>query len=849
MSLKMDILAVVQRTSEQVTAAEIADQLGVSRNTVSHHLNRLAEDGYLEKSIGRPVEYKQIDQVNKKNDHPLIGKEGSLKSVIQNSKAAVSYPPNGLSVLFKGDSGVGKSYIAKYIYHYCKRQGLINSTVPLFTLNCADYATNPELLSANLFGYKKGAFTGAEKDEKGMLEKANGSVLFLDEIHRLSAENQEKLLLFMDNGTFSRLGESGVESHSTVRLLFATTEEIDTTLLTTFRRRISLKVEIPNYSERPYSEKVGLILTFLQQEQRMLSKDIFISARVIDFFLSNPFEGNIGEMRNLIKVMCANAYRENDDPSRITILFKDHAEFMLNTEKESFLEEKEQCFLVSENTTVEEFEEFGLLLLPDNGITGNTISEIEANTKLFFNNFLNAPHARIAESESFVFQDIHERIKSLSKCCLASLGIDLASDDITKLAKLVYYSLGIKKGLFDAKAVKMIRTKRSKSFYFAKKMVGHSALQKLESSEQDIVSMLTLMFSRTGVDEDRIPAVLMAHGDSTAKSIGAVVNRLLGEVVFESLDLDLDSTPEDILIHLKGFLSTVNTSNGLIFVVDMGSLEQLYEPLKRFISGELVLINYLSTPLALDIGLKLQTNIPVSELASILEGKHTIDLKSYEGFAKGANIIISCISGLGIAQKIKEILLPFFKETELITMDYQKLTNALIYEKKHFDQTEFILTTTPVHDQHIASINIEELISSVAPNETLLAMLGEENYRKMTVELIRFFSIEGAGTRLSFLNPAVIIGEMSAVISDLEQYFSTGFQSFLKMNLLMHLSLMIERIMLGNETKNFQATISFEEQRFIDFIHANTKNIEKKYNIFIPDDEIILIYQIIKTTL
>ena len=86
--------------------------------------------------------------------------------------------------------------MASLIYEYAIHKKVIDESAPFVTFNCADYANNPELLSANLFGYKKGAFTGAEKDTIGLIEAADGGYLFLDEVHRLSPEGQEKLFLF-----------------------------------------------------------------------------------------------------------------------------------------------------------------------------------------------------------------------------------------------------------------------------------------------------------------------------------------------------------------------------------------------------------------------------------------------------------------------------------------------------------------------------------------------------------------------------------------------------------------------------------------------------------------------------
>ncbi len=74
------------------------------------------------------------------------------------------------------------------------------------SFNCAQYASNPELLAANLFGYVKGAFTGAQSDKAGAFEAANGGMLFLDEVHRLDAQGQEKLFTWLDRKEIYRVG-------------------------------------------------------------------------------------------------------------------------------------------------------------------------------------------------------------------------------------------------------------------------------------------------------------------------------------------------------------------------------------------------------------------------------------------------------------------------------------------------------------------------------------------------------------------------------------------------------------------------------------------------------------------
>lgn len=123
-----------------------------------------------------------------------------------------------------------------------------------------------------LFGYKKGAFTGAIEDKAGLVEKANGSILFLDEVHRLPPEGQEMLFYLIDKGRFRRLGDE-LERNVQVTIILATTESPDSVLLTTFRRRIPMVVELPDLNSRPLEERLDLIKYFFNKESCRTKKN------------------------------------------------------------------------------------------------------------------------------------------------------------------------------------------------------------------------------------------------------------------------------------------------------------------------------------------------------------------------------------------------------------------------------------------------------------------------------------------------------------------------------------------------------------------------------------------------
>ena len=237
------------------SAAEISQSLNILRNNVSMELNELlrrdkiikiksrpvlyVDNVCLERILNKklpvgPIEVKNLSELffekNKisKEECPfdkLIGAQTSLKNQIEQAKAAILYPPNGLHTLIVGQTGVGKTLFANMMYKQAKYSKKLDERSPFIVFNCADYYNNPQLLISHLFGHIKGAYTGADSEKAGIVEKADTGILFLDEIHRLPPEGQEMLFYFMDTGMFNRLGETERNRKSCVLIIGATTED------------------------------------------------------------------------------------------------------------------------------------------------------------------------------------------------------------------------------------------------------------------------------------------------------------------------------------------------------------------------------------------------------------------------------------------------------------------------------------------------------------------------------------------------------------------------------------------------------------------------------------------------
>ncbi len=315
-----------------ISAYELSEYMKMDRANVSRYLNNLYKEKRVNKSNGRPVLYssfklKDVDTGKEKEEEVikereredelvvkkdsldrLVGAELSLKLPIQQAKAAMLYPPRGLHTLILGETGVGKSLFAEMMYSFAKESRVIDEDAPFIRFNCADYADNPQLVVAQIFGVKKGAFTGADSDKEGLLKKADGGILFLDEIHRLSPQGQEMLFTFIDKGTFRRLGDTEEQIKAEVQIISATTEDPQSFMLKTFTRRIPMTIILPPLRERTLEERYLLLESFIKEESVRLGKSIYISKNSIISFLLYDCNNNIGQLRSDVQLSCAKAF-------------------------------------------------------------------------------------------------------------------------------------------------------------------------------------------------------------------------------------------------------------------------------------------------------------------------------------------------------------------------------------------------------------------------------------------------------------------------------------------------------------------------------------------------------------
>jgi transcriptional regulator with PAS, ATPase and Fis domain len=226
----------------------------------------------------------------------IVGRSAAIKKVFN---LVLRVAPTDATVFLTGETGSGKEVLARAIHSLSKR-----ADEPFVAVNCS--AIPETLLESELFGYKRGAFTGALVDKKGIIEEANKGTLFLDEIGDMSLTTQAKILRVLENSEIRRLGDSDSKKVD-VRIIAATNKdpwkEVQNNRFREdlFFRLNVVRIHIPPLRERKEDIPI-LIRHFLEKYNKDYNKDVIrISDEVLAILMNYDYPGNVRELENIIK--------------------------------------------------------------------------------------------------------------------------------------------------------------------------------------------------------------------------------------------------------------------------------------------------------------------------------------------------------------------------------------------------------------------------------------------------------------------------------------------------------------------------------------------------------------------
>ena len=253
-------------------------------------------------TINRAIEHKDLlvkttilsNQVSKKLSSRIIGSSPGLQRAINlANKSALS----DSNILIEGETGTGKELFAEYVHKYSSR-----NDKPFVIINCASLPD--QLIESELFGHEKGAFTDAKSTKQGLVEIAHGGTLFLDEIGELSLSLQPKLLRFLENGEYRRIG--GVTSlNSNIRVISATNRNLlEETDNKKFRRDLLFRLNVITLTIPPLRDRKEDILIlanhFLETKSPIRSPKR-LTPHAEDALLQYDYPGNIRELEHIIE--------------------------------------------------------------------------------------------------------------------------------------------------------------------------------------------------------------------------------------------------------------------------------------------------------------------------------------------------------------------------------------------------------------------------------------------------------------------------------------------------------------------------------------------------------------------
>lgn len=724
------------------SANYVAKELNLARNNVSSDLNDLVKEGKVVKIKGRPtmfldkewamkhgVNNTDIDSFKMKDDKKtikmdsfddLIGSNESLLSPIKQAQAAIMYPPKGLATLLLGESGTGKTTFAEHMYKFAINNGILKKDAPYVVFNCADYANNPQLLMSILFGSIKGAYTGSSSDRLGIVEKANGGVLFLDEVHRLSPEGQEMLFNIIDNNKYRRLGDVEDRKADTL-IICATTENPKSTLLETFLRRIPIVIRLPGLKDRSLKERLDIITNFFNREALRVGTPLVVSRDVIVALMLYTPPGNVGELKSLVELITSRGYLDylinhSDIKINLSHLPDDVKESLLNSKEDKLdaynLVDFNGITFSGSSFTVDNFikdpydfsDEIYKLLeersklykeekLPQNEIAKKLNKDLE-EAFIKYNKGVMSSTLKESELSKFINHGIIDILKGIMKEVFEKF------DYLIKEKTFISLAFHIKSLLERDNTSRILDLDEIKNNHPLEFKVAKYIVQKLREyfksnivdNEIGFISMI-LYLTDENEKSKKVGVIVIAHGDSTASSMAHVVNRLLKTDHVKALDMSLEVPTSKILEKALKLSREIDEGKGILLMVDMGSLKVIGEEIHKITGIDVITIDNVSTPVLLDAVHKtLQPYTTLIDIAkSTLELEKNLVMGSYKEINTGSNkkktILTICTTGEGTAVYLKNVINKALSENDIRGIDVEEMN---INDKKEIQGIESI---------------------------------------------------------------------------------------------------------------------------------------------------------------
>lgn len=663
---------------------------------------------------------------------------------------------------------------------------------------------------------------------------------------------------------------------SNIRLIFATTENPEECLLKTLLRRIPIIVKIPSLDDRGVHERAQLIYYILKKEEKRVDRSIWISNIVYNFLLSTNFVGNIGDLKNSIQASCANSFlKSNIDEKVIKIYAYDLPENIMNLSniKKNIINSDNQSTMIS----IFDLKKYSSNKREQVKLNNEIMDKYNllVNNKISYDNFLEKCFSALNKYYDYIVFDkrtvnstkmdfIQGIIQNIFDMISSKYGFNVSNNDIIAISSYIndytrhnyelrnYYDNYAK----EAKGLNEFVTKYLNREYLIALEIAENIKANMDINLDLIITSilaLNLKMINKMVDINKRIGIIIAHGYSTASSIADSANKLLGQYVFDAIDMPSNVNAQTVIDKLNDYLSKRGNYEELVLLVDMGSLEEIYKNIIMKKNSNIGIMNNITTKIALEIGNEIINNKSLEEIFENVKKNSEINYKIINNRLKEKVILCSCASGMGTAEKLKQIFLDSLPKNipiKVLTYDYSSLIERRLNDNFFEDyDILFIVGTLNPNIEEVKFIPIENLIISEAfdeLNEYFKQYISEKEMMAFKRKILKNFSLSNIINNLTILNPNKLLEHVAKAIDKLQDRLGIEFTNNTCFCLYVHICCLIERLVIGKTMDEYTTNISEMKGSKLAFIN-NVKNafsvVEKYYRVEIPIEEIGYIYE------
>lgn len=872
-SNKNSILNYIKNHTEQTefsdhldfSTQEISDIFGLQRSNASALLNQLVSESILEKTNSRPVRYAlKLSQTNDENTFSkFIGHKESLRNSVQLASAAVLYPPHLLNVFITGDPGTGKSYFSRLIYLYAIEQKRLKKNAPFILVNGNQYSDDAHLINDEI---------------SELFHKAKNGVICFSHMDKMSFHNQSVLNDLIDLHQYQFEGKT-----QNIDCLIIINSDVPVTsqAIEHLEHRFPIIINLPKLSERTMNERLSLVLAFLKEESKLMGRSIEVEYDVLSSLLIYDCPRNIKQLRSDIRLACANAYVKHvNSLSELKLELKDfdlsvqkgvlrQAEFQFDLDKliskdihyifneSMMIEDRDQNEFVPHNNLYDEINT-KIKELKDRGID---LSSNQDLVKFELENIFNQYKSKLAQQA--INKDELSKFVSLRLINSVEAFLNEASIKFDKIyPPSVFYSLCLhvnavisdsaRNIVFSKEQIERIVENNKKEYVFCLRYASQlEEMFKIKLAIDEVVFISMFISGKLETESERHSSVLIImHGVGAAKSIAETVNKLTSNNSVYSFDMPLESSAQDAYKQLKDMILSMNRSDGIVIIYDMGSIKTMCETISLELNIKIRLINMPITLIALEASRKASMGLNVDTISSQLDEslRNYMDNQSQTRAIMHKNdvIVTLCNTGVGGATQ----LMNYIKQNE-------KLKEIKIIPLAQSDRLNLINEIQNIQEEH----TIRWVIGSYDPNLSISYMPISKVFETEINELPKLFNLEikyekidyskiyaYLSDELKFVDIQKIKRYLPDLIEDIRKNIKHNLNADQELGLFMHIASSLNR-MLGKEKEpqNVQKVMiikkyAFEFRELLKLL----KPIEKNFNVIFSDDEIAFLITIIK---